>query len=217
MPMRWTSVTAILAASLFADWGESGEFNQVLNIGDPAPAWVDLPGTDGRTHSLADVPPGEFVVVVFTCNSCPVARDYEERIMEFTRRYAGRARVTAINVNTIPEDRLDKMIERATARKFNFTYLFDESQQIARRYGATGTPEFFLLSRAAQGEGSTAPVRTILYMGAMDDHSLRTQVTKQYLVDALEAALAGKPPPLGETYAHGCRIRFARERRSEER
>ena len=215
--MRCTVMTAILAASLFANRGESGEFNQVLSIGDPAPAWVDLPGTDGRTHSLADLPAEEFVVVVFTCNSCPVARDYEERIMEFTRRYAGRARVTAINVNTIAEDRLDKMIERATERKFNFTYLFDESQQIARRYGATGTPEFFLLSPASGGERSTAPVRTILYMGAMDDNSMATQVTKQYLVDALEAALAGKQPPVRETYAHGCRIRFARERRSQER
>lgn len=216
MRRHCTVMTAILAASLFAGRGESGEFNQVLNIGDPAPAWVDLPGTDGRTHSLADLPAEEFVVVVFTCNSCPVARDYEERIMEFTRRYAGRARVTAVNVNTIAEDRLDKMIERATARKFNFTYLFDESQQIARRYGATGTPEFFLLSRAVAGDDSSPPMRTILYMGAMDDNSMATQVTKHYLVDALEAALAGNKPPVGETYAHGCRIRFARERRASE-
>jgi peroxiredoxin len=215
MSLRWPGVTAILAVSLLAARGECGEFNQVLNIGDPAPAWVDLPGTDGRTHSLADIPAAEFVVVVFTCNSCPVARDYEDRIMEFARRYAGRARVVAINVNTITEDRLDKMIERATVRKFNFTYLFDESQQIARQYGATGTPEFFLLSRASGGDGAAPPSRTILYMGAMDDHSMTTQVTKQYLVDALEAALAGGKPPVGETYAHGCRIRFARERRTE--
>ncbi len=215
MQRRGAGVTAILTIFLVASGGESGEYNQVLNIGDPAPAWVDLPGTDGRTHSLADLPPEEFVVVVFTCNSCPVARDYEDRIMEFTRRYAGRARMVAINVNTIAEDRLDKMIERAAARKFNFPYLFDESQQIARRYGATGTPEFFLLSRASEGDGAAAPSRTILYMGAMDDHSMTTQVTKQYLVDALEAALAGKQPPVGETYAHGCRIRFARERRTE--
>lgn len=215
MQIRWAGVTAILTILLVATGGKSGEYNQVLNIGDPAPAWVDLPGTDGRTHSLADLPSEEFVVVVFTCNSCPVARDYEDRIMEFTRRYAGRASMVAINVNTIAEDRLDKMIERATAREFNFPYLFDESQQIARRYGATGTPEFFLLSRASGGDGAATSARTILYMGAMDDHSTTTQVTKQYLVDALEAALAGKQPPVGETYAHGCRIRFARERRTE--
>jgi peroxiredoxin len=184
----------------------AGEFNPVLNVGDAAPAWADLPGTDGKNHSLIEHDAKSFVLVVFTCNSCPVARDYEERIAAFTKAHADVA-VVAVNVNRVPEDSLDKMKERATAFKFPYQYLFDESQQIAKDYGAQGTPEFFLLSPAADG------ARKVVYMGAMDDNSDRSKVTKQYLADALAAVRQGKPAPVGETYAPGCRIRFARERR----
>lgn len=197
----------LLAASVSA-----GEFNQVLSVGDAAPVWNSLPGTDGKSHSASEIAADRFVVVVFTCNSCPVARDYEDRIMEFARRYAEQVSVVAINVNTVPDDRLDRMRARATERKFNFTYLYDETQKIAKAFGATGTPEFFLLSRAT-GDGAAAQ-RKVLYMGSMDDHSRPDMVTKHLLDDALQAALRGELASVGETYAHGCRIRFARERRN---
>lgn len=201
-----------LALTLLAATASGGEFNQTLSLGDAAPAWSDLPGVDDRKHSLADVDPAALVVVAFTCNSCPVARDYEDRLMELARRYSGRATFIAVNVNTIPEDRLDRMQARAAERKFNFAYLYDESQQIARDFGASGTPEFFLLSAVSADAASSESQRKVLYMGALDNHSRPDQVTKQYLADAIEAALAGRPPPVGETYASGCRIRYARQR-----
>src|SRR5262245_9848982 len=115
----------------------AGEFNEVLSAGDPAPAWKDLPGVDGQPHSLADHPAEKLVVVVFTCNSCPVARDYEQRTIELAKRHAKEVDVVAINCNRGAEDGLDKMRERAEEKKYSHLYLFDESQRIAREFGAT--------------------------------------------------------------------------------
>src|SRR6188472_1025550 len=106
----------------------AGEFNSVLNIGDEAPSWKELPGTDGKPHSLDDLKSSKLVVVVFTCNSCPIASDYEDRIIALADKYRKEAAFVAINVNRIPEDSLPRMKERAENRKFPFPYLFDESQ-----------------------------------------------------------------------------------------
>lgn len=194
-------VAALLAYSVSVAQG--GEFNKTLSIGDTAPAWNDLPGVDGERHSLADLPETKTVVVVFTCNSCPVAVKYEQRIIELAKRHADDVAVVAINVNRVEEDSLPKMKERAEQEQFPFAYLYDESQQIAKDFGATGTPEFFLLT----------PERKVAYMGAMDDHDNPDKVTKHHLEDALQAVLSGRQPEVGETYAQGCRIRFARERK----
>src|SRR5262245_17623709 len=115
----------------------AGQYNEALNIGDAAPAWNKLPGIDGQEHSLADLAASKVIVVVFTCNSCPIATDYEDRIVAFANKFAGQVTVVAINVNRIPEDSLDKMKQRAEQKKFPFAYLFDESQQITKDYGAT--------------------------------------------------------------------------------
>ncbi len=184
----------------------AGEFNPVLNIGDAAPAWENLPGVDGRQHSLSDLATKRVIVVVFTCNSCPVAQDYEARIQQVAARYAAPdspVALVAINVNLIPEDRLDKMQQRAAEKGFTFSYLFDESQQIAKRYGAAFTPEFFVLNAQRQ----------VIYMGGMDDNSNPKLATINYLDPAIEAGLAGKLPDQREQPARGCGIRFASERR----
>ena len=99
----------LLAPSLLV----AGEFNKVLKIGDPAPAWKELPGTDGKKHSLADHASQELVVVVFTCNSCACSEEYEDRIIAFAKKYHGKVTLVAINVNTIPDDRLEAMKKRA--------------------------------------------------------------------------------------------------------
>src|SRR5262249_22000186 len=104
----------------------AGQFNKKLSPGDAAPAWKDLPGTDGNKHSLADLKDKDVVVVVFTCNSCPVADAYEDRIIEFSKKHAApdsKVALVAINVNTVPEDRLDKMKVRAKEKGFAFPYL----------------------------------------------------------------------------------------------
>lgn len=187
----------------------AGEHNQTLSIGDAAPAWEKLPGTDDKEHSLADLKDFEAVVVVFTCNSCPVANDYEERIIALARQYepdSKKVAVVAINVNRVPADSLEKMKERAAAKEYPFAYLYDESQQIAKDYGATFTPEFFVLDKE----------RKVAYMGGMDDNSNASQVKRKFLEPALEAVLAGETPVAAETLARGCRIRYARERRKKD-
>jgi peroxiredoxin len=184
----------------------AGEFNEVLSIGDPAPAWVDLPGTDGKRHSLADLRGKEVVVFVVTCASCPTAVDYEDRIQALAQRYASpdsKVAVVAVCVNRVEEDRLPALTRRAKDKKFVFPYLYDESQQIARQYGALFTPEFFVLDRD----------RKIAYMGAFDDSTDPAGVTARYVEDAIAALLKGDKPAVTETIARGCRVRYARERR----
>jgi peroxiredoxin len=180
----------------------AGEFNKKLSLGDPAPVWKDLPGTDGKKHSLADFADKEVVVVVFTCNSCACSEEYEDRIIAFADKYKGKVGVVAINVNTIPEDRLDAMKKKADKKKFPFAYLYDESQKIARDFGATYTPEFFVLTRE----------RKVAYMGGMDDKTKADEVKERYLESAVEAVITGGKPKTGETNPHGCLIRFKRTR-----
>lgn len=191
---------------LFAAVASAGKYNPVLDVGDEAPAWNDLPGVDGRKHSLADLKDKQVVVVVFTCNSCPYAVDYEDRLIAFTRKHAGPespVAVVAINVNKIEADRLPKMKERAEQKGFPFPYLFDETQEIARKYGASYTPEFFVLNKE----------RRIVYMGAMDDSSNPEKVKTRYLEPAVAAALSGGKPKVAETVAVGCRVRYENRRR----
>lgn len=184
----------------------AGEFNPDKNIGDQAPAWNDLPGTDGKKHSLNDLADKEVVVVAFTCNSCPYAVDYQDRIVALANQYSepeSKVAVVAINVNAVPADSFEKMQERAEEAKFNFAYLFDESQQIAKDYGAGRTPEFYVLNKE----------RKIVYMGAFDDSTKPADVKKHYVEDAIAATLKGEKVPVAETAPVGCAIRWAKERK----
>ena len=179
----------------------SGEFNKTLSLGDAAPNWKQLPGTVGQKHSLADIKT-DYAIVVFTCNSCPVAEEYEDRIIALSKKYEGKATVVAINVNLIPDDNLEAMKKRAAKKKFPFLYLFDATQKIARDYGANYTPEFFVLDKS----------RHVIYMGALDDKTKATDVKEKYLEGALDKLLQGEKPTQGETIARGCQIRFKRTR-----
>ena len=201
--LRTLTALMVVVAVCCACGLQAGEFNPKLNVGDKAPAWKNLPGTDGKTHSLDDLKDKKAVVVVLTCNSCTVAVDYEDRIIEFAKTHADDVAVVAINVNRVPEDSLEKMKERAKEKEFPYPYLFDETQQIAKDYGAGGTPEFFVLSAE----------RKIVYMGAMDDSADVKAKKTDYLAPAVEAALSGSKPKVAETYAHGCRIRYVPKRR----
>jgi peroxiredoxin len=187
-------------------FGTAGEFNKKLSVGDAAPVWTELPGIDDKKHSLADLKDKKCVVVVFTCNSCDVAIDYEDRIIQFVKKHAhsgSQVALVAINVNTIEPDRLPKMQERAKEKGFNFPYLYDESQAIAKAYGATYTPEFFVLDAE----------RKVAYMGALDDKNKADLAKVNYLEAAVAAVLKGEKPPTSETLARGCLIRYARPKR----
>ncbi|MES2792459.1 MAG: thioredoxin family protein [Planctomycetota bacterium] len=183
----------------------AGQFNDVLSIGDAGPAWVDLPGVDEKKHSLADLKDKPLVLVVFTCNSCPVSNDYEDRINAFAKKHASEVAVVAINVNTVAADRMPQMQERAKEKKYVFPYLHDESQKIGKAYGAAFTPEFFLLNKE----------RKVVFMGGMDDNSDADIVKHHYLEDAVQAALKGEKPATAETVSIGCRVRYVSERRKK--
>ena len=203
-----TIVLSLLFAILAPLRGQvvAGEVNPTLNVNDPAPIWKALPGVDGKTHSLADVDPQKPVIVVFTCNSCDVATDYEDRIIAFAKKHQNDAVVVAINVSAKPADALPRMQERAEQKKIPYAYLFDKSQAIGQAYGSNYTPEFFLLSPGEPAE------RRILYMGAMDDSTYADRVKSNYLEPALTAALKGEAPAIKETAPRGCRIKYPRKR-----
>lgn len=199
------TVVVVLSTLLIVGATSAGEFNKTLSIGDDAPSWSNLEGTDGKKHSLDDLKEHDVVVVVFTCNSCPVAVIYEDRIIAMAKEHAGEdssVAVVAINVNTGSDDALPAMKARAEKKKFPFAYLYDPSQEIARQFGANYTPEYFVLDQD----------RKVVYMGAMEDKIPPGEPTKQYLADAIRAVVAGKQPPISETRAVGCRIKFTRRR-----
>jgi len=199
-----TVVAAILVAFLAsAVW--AGKYNKQLNIGDPVPSWSNLEGADGKQHSLAEFKDKDVIVVCFTCNTCPYAVDYEDRLIALAKKFAAdgnRCALVAINANKVKDDLLPAMQERAKAKGFNFPYLHDETQQVARSYGATYTPEFVVLNKE----------RKVVYMGAMDDSPDGKNVTKRYVEEAVAAAIAGKQPEITETPAVGCAVRYVKER-----
>jgi len=207
--MGTTGSRARIVSTLLAMAGaaccEAGTYNPDRSIGDTVAGWTELPGTDGRRHSWTDLADRDAVVVVFTCNSCPYAVDYEQRIKALAERFAGpdsRVAVVAINSNLIAEDSPAAMKQRAAAGKFLFHYLFDESQTVARSFGAVRTPEFYVLDRE----------RRIVYMGAMDDDTNPSAVRSRYVLDAVNALLEGREVAVKETPPVGCLIRFARRR-----
>ena len=192
-------VAAIVSFSPIA--AHAGKFNKVLSIGDAAPEWKELTGVDDKPHSAADYKAAKLMVVVFTCNHCPVAQGYQDRMIELQKTYAAKGlQLVAISVNNQPSDRLDKMKERAKEKAYNFPYLHDASQKSGAAFGAAVTPHIFLL------DGQ----RKIAYMGSFDDSLDPGDVQKHYLKNAIEALLAGKQPETKETRPLGCSIEYER-------
>lgn len=163
----------------------------------------DLPGVDGKNHSLKELSDKKAVIIIFSCNHCPYVQAYENRMIEIQKDYeAQEVQIVAINSNEDihhPEDSFTNMAQRAKEKKFNFLYLRDESQKAARNYGATHTPQIFLFDKN----------RELQYTGKIDDNWQEPQkVTKRYLRDALDAILSGKRISEPETFAIGCTIKW---------
>lgn len=189
--------TVALVAVALLSTTRAGEFNKKLNIGDAAPSFSKLEGVDGKMHSLADLKK-DVAVVIITCNHCPVAVAYEDRIIEFTKKFGDKVDVVAINVNNLEADKLPAMKVRAKDKGFNFSYVYDPSQQIGKAYGASVTPEFFVIGKD----------RKISYMGAMDDSNSAGNVKEKFLELAVDAALKGSAPATKETRGRGCSVKY---------
>jgi peroxiredoxin len=171
-----------------------------LAIGDPAPPF-SLPATDGRMISL-DSFSEPALLVIFTCNHCPVAKAYEDRLVELARDYAGRVGIVAINPNddrAYPEDSFEKMKERARDKGFPFPYCRDASQDVARAYGAQCTPDPFLFDAS----------RRLVYAGRIDDAPREgAQPSRHDLRLAIDAVLKGSPIDFDVHPAVGCSIKW---------
>ena len=164
-----------------------------------------LKNVDGKMVSLADYKKAKGFIVVFTCNHCPYAKAYEDRIVALDKKYAAKGYpVIAINPNdpaAYAEDSYDNMKIRAKEKGFTFPYLFDEGQTIFPKYGATKTPHVFIL----QKEGGNNVVR---YIGAIDNNYANpNDVTEKYAEKAVDELLAGKALSQPTTVAIGCGIK----------
>jgi peroxiredoxin len=165
-----------------------------IEIGTAAPDFT-AKGVDGKDVTLkGSLKDAKGVVVCFTCNNCPVAVEYEDRFIDFAKKYNGKGiKFLAINVNT-SED-LEKMKVRAEEKGFNFPYAYEATGDAARAYGARVTPHIFLVDASGK----------IAYRGAFDDNN--KEPTKHFLADAADAVIAGKAPATTTSEARGCGIK----------
>jgi len=162
-----------------------------------------MKNVDGKMLSIADVTGKAGTLVVFTCNHCPFAKAWEERIVELSNTYAAKGiGVMLVNANDPamhPDDGFDEMQARAKSRGMKVPYVVDDTSGVARAFGASVTPEAFLFDKAGK----------LAYHGAVDDNRNEPDKVKaRYLKDALDAVVAGKAPALPETKGLGCGIKF---------
>lgn len=170
-------------------------------IGDKAEDF-SLKNVDGSMVSLASYPEAKGFVVVFTCNGCPYAQMYEQRIIDLHNKLNPKGfPVIAINPNdpdVVPADSYDEMKKLAKEHAYPFAYLFDEGQKVYPKFGATRTPHVFVLDKN----------RVVQYIGAIDDNSESPELVKvKYVENAVEALLKGEKPSPDFTRAVGCSVK----------
>ncbi|GAA4454495.1 thioredoxin family protein [Nibrella saemangeumensis] len=165
-----------------------------------------LKNVDGTTVSLSDNQQAKGYIIVFTCNTCPVAKAYESRIMKLDEQFAAKGYpVVAIQPNDVqrsPGDSFEAMKQRSQSRKYSFPYLYDESQSVTQAFGASNTPHVFVVKR----EGSQFRVA---YIGAIDNNQYDAAAAeKKYVESAVNELLAGKPVTTPSARAIGCGIKW---------
>jgi peroxiredoxin len=173
----------------------------MLPLGSPAIDF-DLMGVDGKKRSLASFSDKKVLVVVFTCNHCPYAKAYEDRLVGIQRDYAAKGvQLVAINPNddkSYPEDSFPEMVKRAKEKGFNFPYLRDETQVVADGYGAVCTPHVFVFDQS----------RRLRYRGRIDDSRDPTTVKSPDLRNALDDLLASREVRVPDMKPFGCSIKW---------
>lgn len=193
------AVIAIVMLSAFTTVGGG------YKVGDMATDFK-LENIDGAMVSLSDYKDAKGFIVIFTCNTCPYAVSYENRIIALDKKYASQGYpVIAImpnNTTIQPSDNMEHMKQRATKKGFTFPYLIDEGQKISPLYGATKTPEVFVLQKTNKGN-------EVKYIGAIDDNYQDAKaVNSKYVENAVDALLSGQPIKETQTRAIGCSIKI---------
>lgn len=176
-----------------------------LQPGDEAPDF-ELKNIDGQTISLADFKQAKGFILVFTCNHCPFAKLYEDRIIALHNKYAPKGYpVVAVNPNDAtkqPEDSFEMMIQRAQEKGFPFVYLHDATQEVARTYGAARTPHVWILQKNDNG-------LKVAYVGGIDNSPEdASKATEKYVERAVDELLAGRVVSKNTTKAIGCTIKW---------
>lgn len=190
----------LVAVTTFRANAEGG-----YKLGDKARDF-SLKNIDGKMVSLKDYADAKGIIVVFTCNHCPFAKKYEDRIIALHKKYSAQGYpVVAINPNDPkkqPEDNYAEMQKRAKEKSIPYAYVMDETQQIAKAYGAEKTPHVFVLKKVGTDY-------VVSYIGGVDDNPNEPEkVSTKYVESAVDALLAGKPVPTPETRAIGCGIKW---------
>jgi len=213
--MRYLScllIGLILTSSLLA---QNSSKAPRLPIGSDAPPF-SLPGVDGKQHSLEDYGDSRLLVIAFTCNHCPTAQAYEERLKELTNRYSSEdVAIVAISPNddkavridelgyTEYNDSLEEMKLRAAEAGYNFPYLYDgEDQKVSWAYGALVTTHILVFDED----------RKLRYNGRVDDNDNPSIAKSHDAGNAIDALLAGKPVPVEETKVFGCSVKWSSKR-----
>ncbi|EDP71711.1 thiol-disulfide isomerase or thioredoxin [Flavobacteriales bacterium ALC-1] len=195
-----TVVVCVFALSAFTVKTDSEGYK----VGDIATDF-SLENIDGKKVSLSDFSDAKGFIVTFTCNTCPYAVAYEDRVEALNKKYADKGYpVIAImpnNTDVKPGDNMEAMKARAKAKGFTFPYLMDEGQKIYPQYGATKTPHIYILKKTKKGN-------VVKYIGAIDDNYKDAEaVTEKYVENAVDALLKGKEIKVKETRAIGCSIK----------
>ena len=173
-------------------WADTPKADLKLKTGDAAPSFKAT-NVDGKSVSLETFKDSDVVVVVFTCNGCPVAQAYQERLVEFANKYKDK-HVSLVAINNSASEDVEAMKERAKDEGFTFDYAYDGSGESARAYGAKVTPHCFVLNKE----------RHLVYQGAFDDS--QSKPSEHYVTDAVESTLAGKSVAVDHKAAFGCGI-----------
>jgi len=171
-------------------------------VGDTA-ADFKLKNVDGKIVSMADFKNAKGFIVVFDCNTCPYSKAYNGRIIALNKKYASVGYpVIAINANDASQssgDSFEEMVRIAKEKSYDFPYLVDESQSVAKAFGATNTPHVYILTKELK----------VAYIGAIDDSARKAEaVTKKYVETAVDELLAGKKVTKSKTKAIGCGIKW---------
>lgn len=191
----------IIFATLVYVFGYSQEG---YKVGDKA-AGFKLKNVDGKMVSFSDYKSAKGFVIVFTCNTCPYAVAYEDRLIELSKFTGSKGYpLIAVNPNdpeVQPADTYELMVEKAKEKQFNFPYLFDPGRVVSALYGATRTPQIYIVNRKGKD-------LIVEYIGAIDDnHEDVSAVKTKYVENAVNALLSGKKPNPDYTKAVGCTVK----------
>ncbi len=198
--LRKTAVAVALLTLGIAAAYAAGSMPRTLQPGDKAPAF-ELFGVDYKYHSLEQYKDAAARVLVFTCNHCPVAQSYEDKLVALAKEYQPKGfQFIAINTNPadmVAEDGFPQMIERAKKKGLPYPYVYDETQKTSKAYGARVTPHIFVVG----------PEGKIVYEGAIDNR----HEEPRYLANALDAILAGEEISRAATTEFGCSVKYRPE------